>query len=111
MGSSYSLPQTPRAYGRRENGSEPAPSGRELDAGAQLRLDHPELRDLAIANPAKDSGEVVKHPSPTHNPDSFRMIDGRLTPYPSAHRLAAETVVSGENGIAWILLLPPRGSP
>src|SRR5215211_3754527 len=89
MGSSYSLPQTPRAYGRRENGSTEAVRTRELCAGARLRLDHPELRDLAIANPAKDSGEVVKHPSPTPNPDSFRMIDGRSTPYYCCSRLDA----------------------
>src|SRR5919108_2786989 len=81
MGSSYSLPQTPRAYGRRENSSEPKPSGRELDAGARLRLDHPELRDLATAYPAKEIGEGCEASPAYAQPDSSRMIDGRSTPY------------------------------
>src|SRR5919109_3645588 len=37
--------------------------------GARLRLDDPELRDLAIASPGKESGEVVRRPSLTPNPD------------------------------------------
>jgi hypothetical protein len=45
------------------NGSEPKRSGPELGAVALLRLDHPELRELAVAYAGMEGGRVVKRPS------------------------------------------------
>jgi hypothetical protein len=81
MGTSYSLPQTPRVYRRRVNGSEPKRSGPQLGAVARLRLDYPQLRDLAICLRGQGSGGVVMHPPLTlrlHLDPGYRplLVDG-----------------------------------